>query len=299
MAKAFLLRRLSLFHSDFMLRVLIFLFFVLFSTPLTALENQFSFLTEAKDLKHTYSGKINKIIDGQTLLLTNGKIIRLTGIDLPVHKTNPDFDFSFQAKEFLEDTLLSKSSGAGRDIMVYQTRKAEKGRINRMNHDLGHILVKSLKTETGDKSQIWLQGALIDKGLARVYTSPTNPQLSAVMLEQETKARSSSIGLWAKDSPFALITPDQAADHLGDFVVLQGRVVNAASVKNNLYLNFGDNWRNDFTVMIDTAQRKKLSQQSISPTSLSNKTIRVRGWLREYNGPLIELEDINHLEIIQ
>lgn len=282
-----------------MLRVLILLFFITLPAPSFAQESPYAFLTEAKDLKHTYSGKINKVIDGQTLLLTDGKIVRLTGIDLPIDKTNPDFDFSFQAKRFLEDTLLSKSSGAGRDVMVYQTRKAEKGRINRMNHDLGHILVKSLKTEAGEKPQIWLQGALIDNGLARIYTSPTNPQLNDVMLSQESTARDTGVGLWAKDSPFTLITADQAADRLGDFVVLQGWVVNAASVKNNLYLNFGDNWRSDFTVMINTSQRKKLSQQSISPTSLSGKTIRVRGWLREYNGPLIELEDINHLEIIE
>lgn len=282
-----------------MLRVLILLFFIVLPAPCSAQENTFAFLTEAKDLKHTYSGKINKIIDGQTLLLTDGKIVRLTGIDLPIDKTNPDFDFSFKAKEFLEDTLLSKSSGAGRDVMVYQTRKAEKGRINRMNHDLGHILVKSLKTEAGEKPQIWLQGALIERGFARVYTEPTNPELNDVMLTDEAKARDAGIGLWAKDSPFTLITPDQAAEQLGDFVVLQGSIVNAASVKNNLYLNFGDNWRNDFTVMINTSQRKQLSQKGISPTGLSGKKILVRGWLREYNGPLIELEDIHHLEILQ
>ena len=33
--------------------------------------------------------------------------------------------------------------------------------------------------------------------------------------------------------------------------------------------------------------------------SLSNTPIRVRGNLREYNGPLIELEDTAHLEIIK
>ncbi len=282
-----------------MLRVLIVLLLLVVSAPSIAQENPFSFLTEANDLKHTYSGKINKIIDGQTLLLTDGKIVRLTGIDLPIDKTNPDFDFSFQAKAFLEAVLFSQSSKAGRDIMVYQTRKAEKGRINRMNHDLGHILVKGLKTEAGDKPELWLQGALIDKGFARVYTEPTNPQLHAIMLSHEEKARAAGLGLWAKDSPFKMMTPDQAANHLGDFVILEGRVVNAASVKNNLYLNFGDNWRSDFTVMINTSQRKQLSQQGISPTSISGKKIRVRGWLREYNGPFLEFEDINHLEIIQ
>ena len=86
---------------------------------------------------------------------------------------------------------------------------------------------------------------------------------------------------------------------IGQFGVIEGKIKKVASVRNNVYLNFGDNWKTDFTVMITPALRKKLSRNGLDTLNLAGQTIRVRGWVREYNGPLIELDTPSHLQLIQ
>jgi len=228
-------------------------------------------------LKHTKSGRVDKVIDGLTILLKDGTIIRLSSIDIPDFAIWRDAPYSEAALELLQNTLPE-----GTEVMMYQTRMAKKGRLNRMKHDLAHLMTK--------KDNIWIQGLLLSHGLARVYTTPNAVEMLDQMLDAETSARNNAMGIWAKDSEYQVITPAQTSDLIGDFVIVEGTVQKAASVRNNIYLNFGKDWKTDFTVMVTPEMRKKLSKQGISALSLAKERIRVRGWLREYNGPLIELE---------
>lgn len=251
--------------------------------------NPFSFINSSKELKHTYSGKIDKVIDGQTILLTNDKIVRLVGLDIPNYQQNPDYDFTLKSQMLLKEHLPH-----GTEIMVYQTRMAKKGRVNRMGHDLGHILTKEAK----DNPSKWLQGLLLSEGFARVYTTSSNPELNKEMKNIENTALNNKKGLWAEDSPFKTLTPDTAAQAMGEFAVIDGTVKKTATVRNTLYLNFGDNWKTDFTIMVSSSLRKKLARRPLDLMNLGGEKVRVRGWVREYNGPLIELEDAGHIEIL-
>ena len=256
--------------------------------------NDLNFITTSKELKHTYSGRIDKIIDEKTILLNNGKIIRLVGIDIPTSPPYPDNDTSLKSLMFLKEALPE-----GTEVMIYQTRMAKKGRVNRMGHDLGHIITKKTK----NSPPIWVQGELISNGLARVYTSSSNPELAKEMLELEDTARKNKKGIWqqkdGEDNGLGVLTPDTANNGLGKFSIIEGNVAKVASVKNNLYLNFGENWKTDFTIMISPAMRKKFAHNGVDLMGLPGKKIRVRGFVREYNGPLIELEDPTHLEILK
>lgn len=173
--------------------------------------------------------------------------------------------------------------------MIYQTRMAKKGRENRMGHQLGHIVTK--------KEPQWINGALLAHGLARVYTSPNAPEMNDQMLMVEDEARREKRGLWAEGSEYNVLTPETADQAMGKLAIIEGVVVKSASVRNNIYLNFGQDWKTDFTVMITPALRKKLAHKGIDPLGLSGKKLRVRGYVREYNGPLIELETPEHFEL--
>ena len=72
-----------------------------------------------------------------------------------------------------------------------------------------------------------------------------------------------------------------------------------ASVRNQLYLNFGDNWKTDFTIQVSTGLRKQFAREGVDLMGIGQQKIRVRGYLREYNGLLIELEDTAHLEVLR
>ena len=236
------------------------------------------------ELKHTRSGRVSKVIDGLTLLLSDKSIVRLSSLDIPDYADPNGGEIMLQARQALEDILPE-----GTEIMFYQTRNRKKGRLNRMGHQLAHLQTK--------KDEIWINGVLLSKGLARAFPSDANPEMAVPMYEIENTARSGKLGLWGEDF-WPALTVDNAQQGIGHYQVVEGLVRKSASVKNNVYLNFGPDWKTDFSVMIKPPVRKTLARAGLDPLSLSHKTIRVRGYLRTYNGPLIELEHAAHLELI-
>ncbi len=240
-------------------------------------------------LKHVSSGRVDKVIDAQTILLKDGKIVRLLSIEYPAAAGDEPGASSIAAKARL-DRLLPESA----EVMLYQKRNRvaddKTGRVNRMGHILAHLVKK-------DKEE-WINGTLVAEGLAWVATDAANPDMADQLYALEQKARSGGKGLWAKDSGLGLLTPETASEGDGAFRVVEGTVNRAATSKNNLYLNFGDDWKKDFTVMISSEQRRLLSRKGIDPMALSGQKIRVRGWLRQWNGPLMELESPERLEIL-
>ncbi|HPD82866.1 MAG: thermonuclease family protein [Alphaproteobacteria bacterium] len=235
------------------------------------------------DLKFTGSGRVDKIIDGLTILLKDKTILRLASLDIPDFNI---WEHAIYSEEALK--LLQKTLPEGTEIMIYQTRMAKKGRLNRMNHELGHIVTK--------KDDVWIQGLLLSHGLARVYTASNAPEMVDQMFKIEQMARQGEKGMWGAESEFPLLAPDTASQAIGNLAIVEGTIRKTATVRNNIYLNFGDDWKTDFTVMLSPEVRKKLSHRNINALDMTNKSVRVRGFIREYNGPLIELEAPEHLE---
>ena len=280
-----------------MIRALLCLLFVVFIAPASAqeIDNQSSSIQvpievkvtspDFSVMKHTKSGKIRKVIDGLTILLKDGTIVRLSSIYIPDFHIWEGADFSETALKFLQEKLPENT-----EVMLYQTRNTKWGRTNRMGHEMAHLVVK--------KDNFWLQGALLAQGLAHVKTIPNSNDMLEQMLSIEGKARNLKIGIWSADSEFKAIDVADAQNKLGSFSIVEGKVKKIATIRNNIYLNFGQDWKTDFTVMVTSKMRRDFAKKFINLQSLSGKTIRVRGNIREYNGPLIELDTTAHLEIL-
>lgn len=240
-------------------------------------------------LRHAFTGRADKIIDGRTVLLKDGKIIRLLGLEFPLDTALEESEEPFMAKQRLENLLPD-----GTEVMVYQRRAqsndTKRGRVNRMGHLLAHVVRK-------DNEQ-WINGALVADGLAWVMTDAANPELTDQLYTLENKARKSGKNIWSKESVNGLLNADTAIKGDGQYRVVEAKVLRSATAKNNLYLNFGKDWRDDFTVMLSPSLRKTLARRGTDPMSLSGKTIRVRGWIRNWNGPYMELETAERLEIV-
>jgi micrococcal nuclease len=237
-------------------------------------------------MKHSGTVRVDKVIDAQTVLMNDGKIVRLLGIDYPFMTEDAEGGPAIAGKAALEKFLPK-----GKEVMLYQNKNREQGRINRMGHSLAHLVIK-------DRGE-WVNGALVMQGAAWTVTDSTNSAMADQLYALEEKARTAKKGLWAEASPFGLLSPGTAAQGNGAFRVVEGSVNRGATSKNNLYLNFGTDWKKDFTVMITPAIRKSLSRKGIDPMALAGQKIRVRGWLREWNGPFMELETPERLEIVQ
>jgi len=238
------------------------------------------------DLKHTGSARIDKVIDGQTVMMQDGKIVRLLGLDYPYVNGDAENPYAVAGKDLLQTLINNKT-----EVMLYQTRNIKAGRMNRMGHVLAHLVVKG--------SDLWVNGALVASGDAFAVTDDANPEMATQLYTLENQARAKGLGLWNARSPSGLLTPDTASQGDGQFRVVEGTVDRAALNHNNLYLNFGHDWKKDFTVMLSPEIRRTLSHRGTDPMFLSGKHVRVRGWIREWNGPYMELETPERLEILE
>jgi len=81
------------------------------------------------------------------------------------------------------------------------------------------------------------------------------------------------------------------------FQIVEGRVRDVADRSGRVYLNFGEDWRTDFTATIAPSDRDSFGGSKIALTDLEGRNVRVRGWLKQRNGPMIEVSHPEQIEL--
>ena len=227
------------------------------------------------------SARVVAVIDGDTVKLANGREVRLVGIQAPKlplgRRGFAEWPLAGEAKAKLESLTgqrqVSLHYGGARD--------------DRHGRLLAHLTVDS---------GAWVQGEMLRAGLARVYSFADNRALTGDMLDLERQAREAKRGIWAHPY-YKIREPDETRRDIETFQLVQGRVVQTAAVRDRIYLNFGPDYRTDFTIAI--ARRDlKLFGRDFDGKALEGKTIRVRGWLKSVNGPMIEATHPEQLEVL-
>jgi micrococcal nuclease len=248
------------------------------------------------NLKFIDLALVKKVIDPYRMELDDGRIIYLAGIDVPDMDSYDAGPISVTAKELLSDLFV------GRNVRIYQLRQNTEARINRMDHHIAYLI--------DEKDNIWAQGALLSRGLARVRTTLLYRDLADEMLALEKEARKMAktpendeneglpVNLWRNEEN-QIYTPETVLDAPHRFQIVEGKILKVATVKNMIYLNFGADWKKDFTVTMDSSARRLFSKEGYNPLSWTGKTVRIRGWIDEYNGPYIELDHPQRIEFIE
>jgi hypothetical protein len=116
------------------------------------------------------------------------------------------------------------------------------------------------------------------------------------MLTIENRARRAGEGLW-RDPRFLVRSAAEDMRALGSFQLVEGRVVEAARRADRWYLNFGEDWRTDFTVVVPARALSDFAAAKLD-YALKGRVIRVRGWVESFNGPMIEAVIPEQIEII-
>jgi micrococcal nuclease len=150
-----------------------------------------------------------------------------------------------------------------------------------MGHHLAHIRRQN--------DQIWVQGTLVSLGLAFTFPMQRNPEMVEDLFSQENYARQLKIGIWDENNAFGILSPDETYDHLNSYQIVEGKIQSVALNKNRIFMNFGSDWRTDFTVSIAPEDKRRFSKQGLDPMQWNNAHVQVRGWIRPYNGPFIEI----------
>lgn len=227
-------------------------------------------------------------IDGETLVLDDGREVRLLGILAPA--APPDWDgpgpwpFAAQAKDALDKLVAGTLVG-----LRFDARKEDRH---------GHVLAQAFIEENGES--VWLQEKLVREGLVRVAALPDLSACLAPLLEAERTAREGRRGLWR--SITYQVRDGNEPKRLGylrhSFQLVEGTVHGIGEGKRLVYINFAEDWRTDFTVTIARKRLPVLEAAGLDLAALPGKRVRVRGWVDWWNGPLIEISHPEEIEIL-
>ncbi len=222
-------------------------------------------------------------IDSDTLALEDGRQLRLVAI-FAVKAPSGAQDASRAALAASARALLDRlGSGRALDLAFDNARGDRYGRT------LAHAV---------NDQGAWLQGEMLRAGLAQVATTQDARAGATAMLALEAEARQARRGMWAHGAWRVRDSATLTAHDVDSFQIVEGAVRNMETVKGRTYLNFGEDWRSDFTVAIAPAVAKLCRSAGLDPASLAGKSLRVRGWIRLQNGPLIELTHPEQIEVL-
>ena len=103
---------------------------------------------------------------------------------------------------------------------------------------------------------------------------------------------------YAGDRWYAIRAAADLSRDIGSFQLVEGRVVDVADVRGTVYLNFGADWRSDFTIKVAKRSRKSFDAADFDLQALEGRIVCVRGWIDAYNGPMIETTHPEQIEIL-
>lgn len=228
------------------------------------------------------TGLVTEIVDGDTLVLQDGREVRLVGIQAP--------KLPLGRKNFKTWPLADAAKAALATVAMGKVLTLSYGgrRTDRHGRELAHL---------HDSTGLWIQGHLLRQGMARVYSFADNRAAVTEMLALEHAAQREKIGIWAH--PFYEIRDANTVGRdIGSFQIVEARVKAVADLRKWTYLNFGENWRTDFTISIRAKHRRLFEKASIDLAAMEGRHVRVRGWVKSRNGPMIEVTHPEQIEIL-
>lgn len=242
----------------------------------------------ACDLGSAEIATVAAVTDGETLQLSDGRMVRLGGVKAPAPplgwKGEEPWPFVAEAK----DRLVRALSGAKVELRFDERQQDRHGR-----------LVAQVYIIEG-AGRVWLQEALVTEGLARVYILPGTHSCAAALLRSEAVARDARRGLWHS---WAYRVRD-AADLKGlgrltqTYQLVEGTVHAVGESQKRLYVNFAPDWRDDFTIVIERKRLARFEAAGLDFDRLAGARVRVRGWLEWWNGPMIAASAPEQIEIL-
>jgi hypothetical protein len=132
---------------------------------------------------------------------------------------------------------------------------------------------------------------MLRDGVAIYYES--EDKIAADWKAAEAAARQAKRGVWGEKEFIA--TPENAAQQIGKFHVVEGTITRVYEAKKATYLNFGEDWHSDFSITIPAKLRRSMKAQL--PQLKPGTTIRVRGFVHDENGPMVTLMKPGNLEL--
>jgi endonuclease YncB( thermonuclease family) len=224
------------------------------------------------------SATVRAVTDGRTVVLSDGREVRLPGIEVP-----GDEDNGAAARAALEKHVT------GQEI-----------RLLRMGPDSDRYgrLVAGITSADSEKP---VQLELLADGLALTASTAANTGCGVAFLSAEKAARVAGFGLW-KTAYYAKTKAEDPSGVLafrGHFAVVEGKVLSVRESGGTIYVNFGRRWSEDFTVTTLKRNERTFEAAGMPLKKLAGRRVRIRGSVEERGGPWIEVIHPGQIEIAE
>ncbi len=156
-------------------------------------------------------------------------------------------------------------------------------------------LTGPLNWKTADGRNTTLQELLLSQGAARVAPQSAYHEFIDRCFRAEDAAREAALGLW-RDKAYR-IRDAAAGEWTSGFQIYRGFIRSASDRGGRIFLNFGDDFRTDFTA---TAPKGALRRWRSKPdiALLVGRSAEIRGLVQSINGPSIELAHEKQLRLL-
>jgi micrococcal nuclease len=223
---------------------------------------------------------IVRVEHNDMLILNDGRALHLEGIRVP--RAAQD-----RAPQALDDQAYDALNAlAKHQDVVARAVWPKEDRYDRV------------RSQVFTRDGTWLQTEMLRRGLARVDLAPDRGECYRELYDTEGVARAAHIGLWSSPA-YAIRTPDTVKADVGTFQLVTGKVLSTDVRDGRAYLNFGPDWKTDFTVTISPDDMKTFRRMGVDPLGYRDRLVRVRGIVQWLNGPEIEIGNPKQIELLQ
>ena len=232
-----------------------------------------------------WTATVAAIVDGDTVALADGRVVRLAGIEAPKPPLGTPADAPWPPADAARLGLTRLTSGKSVTVAPVADAPDRHGRWR------ANVFV-------GD-DHAWLQDAIVAKGDARVRWLPGDPPCVFALLAAEGMARDRRLGLWASPDYAVRRASDRSLiDRNGVYEVVEGRVASVEHGEFMIFVDFGRDYWRDFSIMIAPPVARRFADAGIPLDGLAGRRVRVRGLIEEAGGPAIRLNDPGELELV-
>ena len=234
-------------------------------------------------------GRVLRVSDGDSFVmkLDDGEelSVRLSAVQAPrmAQKSEKAWPHARESKAGLSALIY------GRQVQLFYGKETRDryGRAVAQVHTLDSV----------GQADLWVQSEMLRLGLARVFSWKGELADIDALYQREIQARDRTRGMWGHGY-YAVRRPDPdpLAQYVDSLQIVEGIVTSTADVRGRVYLNFGSDYKTDFTIAIAKKNRKQFA--AINPLDLVGARVRVRGWIEMTNGPMIWLDHPGRLEIL-
>ena len=226
--------------------------------------------------KTSLEGFVSKVVDGDTIVMKSGDKVRYIGIDTPEYGS----PFFFEAKERNRSLVNGKKV---RLEICPEERRDQYGRL------LAFVYVNDQMVNR----------ILIKEGLASLLIiPPCGLKVEEAFKRYELEAINSGIGLWRYEGK--PISHLEAGRYLGKIKRVSGKIISSYNSGKALFLNYGDDYKRDFTVVIFAEDIDNFTKAGINPENYYKyKESIVIGRIKAFNGPEIIVRGPEQIKIVE